>query len=122
LRARPRVAVHPHCHARADGATAADLELLRRLGFEPFLVDGGCCGLAGSFGFSAGHEALSRRIGEEQWLPRLRAAAARADHLVIDGFSCVLQREHLAGDLPATTLLALVRGRVDEGDGRDPQP
>lgn len=104
---RVRVALHPHCHARADGATPADLEVLRRLGFEASIVDGGCCGLAGSFGFSAKHEALSRQIGVEQWLPALRAAAAGADHLVIDGFSCTLQRDHLAADLDATTVVRL---------------
>jgi Fe-S oxidoreductase len=83
--------------------------LLRRLGFEPSIVDGGCCGLAGSFGFSADHEALSRRIGEEQWLPALRAAASAADHVVIDGFSCLMQHDHLEPELPTSTLLALVR-------------
>lgn len=85
-----RVIIHPHCHARAIRAVDADRRLLESLGYEVSVLDAGCCGLAGSFGFSAAHEAVSRKIGEEQWLPRLRreseptGGAARAPEAVGD--------------------------------------
>ena len=113
---RRQVAVHPHCQGRAAGLPAADRALLEQLGFEPEILDAGCCGLAGSFGYSREHEALSRRIGEEHWLPRVRAAAGRSEQLVVDGFSCTMQLSHLS-DLPSTSLISLVRRTLD-----DPSP
>jgi len=121
-----RVLVHPHCHARAIRATEADRRLLSSLGHEVSMLDAGCCGLAGSFGFSAKHEAVSRTIGEEQWLPKLQAAASAIPpsaphtpgaapasaitHLIIDGFSCATQYAHLAptGSPTPTTLPAFL--------------
>ena len=72
-----RVVIHPHCHARAIRAVDADRRLLESLGYVVSVLDAGCCGLAGSFGFSAAHEAVSRRIGEEQWLPKLLPSLRR---------------------------------------------
>ena len=105
---RGRVVVHPHCQGRAAGLPAADRALLERLGFAAEILDAGCCGLAGSFGYSHEHEALSRRIGEEQWLPRVRAAIKPGDPLVIDGFSCTMQLSHLS-ELYSMPLISLIR-------------
>jgi Fe-S oxidoreductase len=99
-----RVALHPHCHARADGATKADVALLERLGHEVNLIDGGCCGLAGSFGFNARHDALSRKIAEDHWLPRVHAAMSDDVTLITDGFSCVTQLSHLQGPVARSTM------------------
>ncbi len=129
-----RVVLHPHCHQRSVVGTSADQAVLRAAGFAVDVLDAGCCGLAGSFGFDAHHEALSRQIGEDLWLPKVRAALSagtraagtrapglQADkagageaHLVVDGFSCRSQLEHLGPDLVgrATTLAALVRQRA----------
>ncbi|HET9172418.1 MAG TPA: FAD-binding and (Fe-S)-binding domain-containing protein [Actinospica sp.] len=113
-----RVVLHPHCHARAAHASDADRRLLQRLGYAVDVLDAGCCGLAGSFGFRAEHEPLSRRIGEEQWLPKIDAALA-ADRdggrveLLIDGFSCATQYSHLAQpSSPRPSTLAELIGRT----------
>jgi FAD/FMN-containing dehydrogenase/Fe-S oxidoreductase len=115
-RDRGRALLHPHCHQRAVVGTAADLEVLQALGYEAKVLDGGCCGLAGSFGFDARHEGLSRKIGEELWLPKLRAALGQGAsgapaQLVVDGFSCRAQLSHLSPELSsqAATLASLVR-------------
>ena len=105
------IVVHAHCHARASKAAVADLELARCLGFVADAVDAGCCGLAGSFGFRAEHEQLSRRIGEEMWLPAIDRELARRSpdaELIVDGFSCATQLAHLRG-APAQGLLAAIR-------------
>ena len=92
------VLIHPHCHARAIRSDDPDRVLLQRLGHRVALADAGCCGLAGSFGFTAEHEPVSRTIGEEHWLPGLRKATPPGGTLVIDGFSCATQYSHLAPD------------------------
>jgi len=104
-----RAVVHPHCHGRAIGTPRADSELLGRLGVSPTILDAGCCGLAGSFGYRSEHEPLSRRIGEEQWLPKVRAALdGTGEPLVVDGFSCVMQLEQLS-DIEPVALISIVR-------------
>jgi FAD/FMN-containing dehydrogenase/Fe-S oxidoreductase len=113
-----RAVIHPHCHGRAIGTPRADRALLERLGFTAEVIDGGCCGLAGSFGYRSEHEALSRQIGREHWLPRVRRALAGTDEptpgsstgtaLLVDGFSCTMQLDQLS-DLQSTTMISLVR-------------
>jgi FAD/FMN-containing dehydrogenase/Fe-S oxidoreductase len=96
-----RAVLHPHCHQRAQVGATSDRKVLEGLGYQVQVLDAGCCGLAGSFGFDAEHEPVSRRIGEGHWLPRVRSALAEAEGatLVVDGFSCVTQLEHLGADL-----------------------
>jgi Fe-S oxidoreductase len=51
---------------------------------------GGCCGLAGNFGFERGHLAVSRACAEDRLLPALREADA-STAVLADGFSCRTQ-------------------------------
>lgn len=84
--------VHGHCHQKALFGMAGDLALLARLGVDAKLLDAGCCGMAGAFGFDPRHYDLSLRIGELGLLPEVRRAAA--DTMVIAcGYSC---REQIA--------------------------
>jgi hypothetical protein len=61
--------------------------LFKRLGMLFEMPDTGCCGLAGSFGFEAGHDRISRQIGEHKLIPKVREAA-KDTLIVADGFSC----------------------------------
>jgi Fe-S oxidoreductase len=84
--------VHAHCHHKAVLGTGADVRVLDRIGVHADVLDAGCCGMAGAFGFEAAHFDVSMKIGERVLLPAVRAAAA--DTLVLaDGFSC---REQIA--------------------------
>ena len=120
LRSGIPVLVHPHCHERSVVGTGPDEHVLRQLGFDVQVLDAGCCGLAGSFGFNGHHEPTSRKIGEDFWLPRIRARLQAVDderaRLVMDGFSCQTQLSHLGPDLlpRVTTLPALLRQQVEE--------
>lgn len=69
--------------------------LLRRAGAEVQRL-GGCCGLAGNFGFERGHHEVSVAIAEHQLLPAVRDAGP-SDRLLADGFSCRTQLTDLAG-------------------------
>jgi len=68
----------------------ADRRLLEECGVQVERLDSGCCGLAGNFGFTAGHGEVSRALAEQTLLPRVRAADP--DTVVLaDGFSCRTQ-------------------------------
>jgi Fe-S oxidoreductase len=75
----------------------ADAALLRDAGVPAERMETGCCGLAGNFGFEAGHGEISRAIAERALLPRLREAPADAVVLA-DGFSCRTQIAEFGSD------------------------
>ncbi|MER6284610.1 FAD-binding and (Fe-S)-binding domain-containing protein [Streptomyces sviceus] len=84
-----------HCHQHAVLGDTADRRLREAAGLTGDL-SGGCCGLAGNFGFEKGHFEVSRACAEEQLLPSVRQAPRDAVVLA-DGFSCRTQLEQLAG-------------------------
>ena len=88
--------VHGHCHHKSVLKFDAEHELLKRTGLDFEVVDSGCCGMAGSFGFEAAKYDVSVKIGERVLLPAVRRADP--DTLIIaDGFSCFQQIEGLTG-------------------------
>ena len=79
--------VHGHCHQKAVMGMNHETAVFSRLGLDCELLDSGCCGMAGSFGFEAGHYDVSMKVGELVLLPAVRRASK--DTLIIaDGFSC----------------------------------
>jgi FAD/FMN-containing dehydrogenase/Fe-S oxidoreductase len=84
----PRKAMlHGHCHQKAVSGIANDERLLRALGLDVQVLDSGCCGMAGSFGFKKEHYEISLKVGELVLLPSVRNASD--DTLIVaDGFSC----------------------------------
>ncbi|MFJ8849898.1 FAD-linked oxidase C-terminal domain-containing protein [Streptomyces sp. NPDC102437] len=84
--------VQTHCHQHAVLEYDADRELLHRAGVDAVVLDEGCCGLAGNFGFERGHHRLSMAIGEQGVLPAVRTAPPAA-LVLADGFSCRTQIE-----------------------------
>ncbi|MER7540919.1 FAD-linked oxidase C-terminal domain-containing protein [Streptomyces sp. NPDC097704] len=84
--------VQTHCHQHAVLGTSPDVELMRRAGLDARVLDEGCCGLAGDFGFVRGHYDLSLAIGEQGVLPAVRDTAPSA-LVLADGFSCRTQIE-----------------------------
>jgi FAD/FMN-containing dehydrogenase/Fe-S oxidoreductase len=88
--------VHAHCHHKSVLKFDSESELLKRTGLDFHVLDSGCCGMAGSFGFEAEKYDVSVKIGERVLLPAMRSASA--DTLIItDGFSCYQQIEGLTG-------------------------
>lgn len=82
-----------HCHQHAVLGDAAERRLRGRAGLTGEL-SGGCCGLAGNFGFEPGHYEVSVACAEDQLLPALRGSGEEAVVLA-DGFSCRTQIGHL---------------------------
>ena len=92
--ARPsrRILVHGHCHQKAIAKMSAEQQLFGKLAFDAQILDSGCCGMAGSFGFERDKYELSQRIGELALLPAVRSASDDT-YIIADGFSC---REQIA--------------------------
>ncbi len=91
-----RVMLHGHCHHKAIATLGHEEALARDMTTDLQVLDSGCCGMAGSFGFERNHFDVSMQIGELVLLPAVRHATA--DTLIIaDGFSCREQIEQGTG-------------------------
>jgi FAD/FMN-containing dehydrogenase/Fe-S oxidoreductase len=95
-----RIVVHGHCHQKTQMTMKDDLSLLRATGASVELLDSGCCGMAGPFGFETDKFEVSQTLAERVLLPAVRAAAPN-DLLVSNGFSC---REQIAQNSPRRAL------------------
>jgi Fe-S oxidoreductase len=91
------VLLHPHCHQRSMGLAAPAKALLSRIPSAAVIdLDAGCCGMAGSFGYSRDHYDVSVAIAERKLLPAARAIKP-GSVLVAGGTSCRHQVADLAG-------------------------
>lgn len=70
------------------------LRMIPRMSAQPIVSS--CCGMAGTFGYQAETEAVSREMAEAALLPAVRAAAPH-DFIVADGTSCRHQIRDLTG-------------------------
>jgi Fe-S oxidoreductase len=86
---------HQPCHLYALGEGRAGVELLRRLCFASITeLDAGCCGIAGTFGFSKKNYELSTQIAA-----RLKDALDKSPvkEVLTECAACKMQIEHLSG-------------------------
>jgi Fe-S oxidoreductase len=136
--AAKKVNFHPHCHQRAEGpssdglpnGTSATIELLRSCGYEVELMDTGCCGMAGTFGYEAEHYELSMKVGELKLFPKIREWRAensneidlhsqitnRKSQIASSGAACRMQIRQGTG-INAIHPIMLVAGFVKEKAG-----
>ena len=68
---------HGHCQQKAVLGTSASTAVLGWVSDEVEVLDAGCCGMAGSFGYT--HHELSMTIGERRLFPAVRRFAAARD-------------------------------------------
>jgi FAD/FMN-containing dehydrogenase/Fe-S oxidoreductase len=72
-----KILFHPHCHQKAEGpsddgqpnAGNASIKFLQLVGYEVGLIEAGCCGMAGTFGYDIEHFSLSQQIGALKLFP-----------------------------------------------------
>ena len=112
LRAGPaEILLHGHCHQKSMGLLAPAKTLLGRIpGSTVVDLDAGCCGMAGSFGYSTDHFDVSRAIGERKLLPAVRSKKSGAV-VVASGTSCRHQVKDFTGERavhPAVLLRSLL--------------
>jgi Fe-S oxidoreductase len=94
--ARKPLLVQYHCHHHAVLEKDAETNLLATFPVKAEILQNGCCGMAGSFGFEAAKFEVSRTIAERGILPSIRAASQNTVVLA-NGFSCREQIEQLSG-------------------------
>jgi len=96
LRLERKVLLQGHCHQQSILKMKDEEAVLRAMGAELQVLDAGCCGMAGPFGFEKEKYAVSRAIGERALLPAVRQASAET-LIIADGFSCREQILQCAG-------------------------
>ena len=82
------IILHGHCHQKAlwgDQSSSSMLTRINASGVE--VLESGCCGMAGSFGYAADKFDLSMAIGELSVFPRIRSAS-RSAIITAPGTSC----------------------------------
>ncbi|HZD74504.1 MAG TPA: FAD-linked oxidase C-terminal domain-containing protein [Actinomycetota bacterium] len=113
-----------HCHQHAIMGFDTDQELMHDMGMDTQVLDSGCCGLAGNFGFEKGHYQVSQACAERVLLPAVRDAPSDAV-ILADGFSCRTQIEQGdAGGRQAVHLAELLRAALagdPAADGQRPE-
>jgi FAD/FMN-containing dehydrogenase/Fe-S oxidoreductase len=110
-----RALVHGHCHEKATSGFEPLQELLEKMGLEVEKSNGGCCGMAGAWGYEKGHYDVSIACGERALFPAVRHGDG--DVLMItDGFSCKTQIEQGTGRraLHLAEVLQLAHGHPTE--------
>ncbi len=107
----PEILIHGHCHQKSMGLLAPAKSLLSSIpGTAIIDPDAGCCGMAGSFGYSADHFDVSRAIGERKLLPAIRNKKP-GTVVVASGTSCRHQVHDFTGERavhPAVLLRSLL--------------
>jgi Fe-S oxidoreductase len=102
------ILVHAHCHQKAIAGAEPTIAALNLVpGYEAKLIETGCCGMAGSFGFEAEHYEISRAMGAYKLFPVVEAAGVQTQ-IAITGVSCRQQIGHFTSRVPrhAVELLA----------------
>jgi Fe-S oxidoreductase len=96
LRSGPsRILLHGHCHQKSMGLLGSSAALLSRIpGATVVDLDAGCCGMAGSFGYT--HYDISVKIANRKLLPAVREMKP-GEVLAATGTSCRQQVKDLAG-------------------------
>jgi Fe-S oxidoreductase len=84
--------VQRHCHHHAVLGFGPDQKIMDAVGLQAESLRSGCCGLAGNFGMTPEHRAVSLACAEQALLPAVRDADP-ATVVLADGFSCRTQIE-----------------------------
>ena len=98
-----KVLLHSHCYQKAqppaeDGfptGTSATVKLLETFKFNVELIEAGCCGMAGAFGYESEHYAFSQKVGELSLFPTIREHQNNTEQFIVSvsGVSCHTQIE-----------------------------
>ncbi len=84
--------VQGHCHHKAIVRLNDEEAVMKKMGLDFQMLNSGCCGMAGSFGFEADKYDLSIKCGERALLPAVRKSGL-STVVLADGFSCKEQIE-----------------------------
>ena len=90
-----KIKIHGHCHQKALSNMHHTFTMLNiPENYTPTLLNTGCCGMAGSFGYEKEHYDVSMQVGEDTLFPKVRnldkgailvAAGTSCRHQIFDG-------------------------------------
>ncbi|HJT57716.1 MAG TPA: heterodisulfide reductase-related iron-sulfur binding cluster, partial [Ktedonobacteraceae bacterium] len=110
-----KAVVHGHCHHKAIMRMNDEQALLSQVGLDFHVLDSGCCGMAGAFGFEKDHYDVSIKAGERVLLPAVRKAD-KETLIIADGFSCREQIEQCT-DRKALHIAQVLKMAMDKEKG-----
>jgi len=115
---KKEILFHGHCHQKALWGAESTLAALNLPpGYSARMIDSGCCGMAGSFGYEIEHYDVSLQIGDYRLLKAVREAPDSVD-IVAPGTSCRQQIAHATGRQARHPVEALWEAVEANGDGR----
>ncbi|WP_417785844.1 FAD-binding and (Fe-S)-binding domain-containing protein [Tenacibaculum sp.] len=80
--------IHGHCHQKALSSTHASFSILNiPKNYKVTIMNTGCCGMAGSFGYEKEHYKVSMQVGEDTLFPKIRNCSVDTE-IVAAGTSC----------------------------------
>ncbi len=107
---KSNILLHGHCYQKAqppapDGypvGVSAIVNMLKTVGHTVQVIESGCCGMAGAFGYEAEHYDFSMKVGELQLFPAIRAKEKSGENWIVaaSGVSCQAQIEDGTGAQP----------------------
>ena len=107
------VLLHGHCHQKALIGISPSVEILSLpTGYHVEVIDSGCCGMAGSFGYEAEHYNISMDCGRRQLFKAIEEQNGDFE-IAATGFSCRHQIEHGTGKT-AKHLIEVFRDAIQE--------
>jgi Fe-S oxidoreductase len=110
--------VQGHCHQKAVMRMKEERSLLEKMQLDHRVLESGCCGMAGAFGYEKDKYQVSVACGERSLLPEVRKAPV-STIIVADGFSC---KEQIAQETNrhALHLAEVLRLGLDGQEGSVP--
>ena len=88
------ILLHGHCHQKPF--MAEEIQLLQATGANVEVLDSGCCGMAGPFGFEKDKYEISKALANRVLMPAVERAT-KTTVIVTNGFSCREQISQLSG-------------------------
>lgn len=80
--------IHGHCHQKALSSTHASFSILNiPKNYKVTIMNTGCCGMAGSFGYEKEHYKVSMQVGEDTLFPKVRNCSDTTE-IIAAGTSC----------------------------------
>jgi len=82
------IKIHNHCHQKSLSNQKVTFDMLNLpVNYKVSIINSGCCGMAGSFGYEKEHYEVSMQVGELKLFPAIRKSDA---HVIIaaNGTSC----------------------------------
>jgi hypothetical protein len=87
--------IHGHCQQKSLSSTEPTFKMLSiPKNYSVTIINSGCCGMAGSFGYEKEHYDLSMQVGEDTLFPKIRntenttiiaTAGTSCRHQIMDG-------------------------------------